>query len=173
MTDPIEPPARDSDRYEHRSEGRVVLLDPDDRVLLIRVEDPAIDTPRLWITPGGGVEAGESPREAAVRELFEETGIRTPEVGPCVWRRRYRWRWGDRLIESDTRYFLHRLSHPTTITWSHASDLEHAMFRENRWWSLAELSAAEHETFSPRRFGDLLAPVIAGELTRPLTVSDD
>lgn len=31
---------------------------------------------RAWVPPGGKVEAGETPREAAGRELFEETGIR-------------------------------------------------------------------------------------------------
>ena len=29
----------------------------------------------LWSLPGGSLEAGESPREAASRELMEETGI--------------------------------------------------------------------------------------------------
>jgi 8-oxo-dGTP diphosphatase len=31
---------------------------------------------RGWVPPGGKVEAGETPRRAASRELFEETGLR-------------------------------------------------------------------------------------------------
>ncbi|MET7617124.1 NUDIX domain-containing protein [Streptomyces sp. NPDC005408] len=31
---------------------------------------------RGWVSPGGRVEADETPREGASRELFEETGIR-------------------------------------------------------------------------------------------------
>ncbi|MCY0954761.1 NUDIX domain-containing protein [Streptomyces sp. H27-S2] len=31
---------------------------------------------RSWVPPGGKVEAGETPREGAIRELFEETGLR-------------------------------------------------------------------------------------------------
>ncbi|MDH6580688.1 NUDIX domain-containing protein [Kitasatospora sp. MAP5-34] len=31
---------------------------------------------RGWVPPGGKVEAGETPREGAIRELFEETGLR-------------------------------------------------------------------------------------------------
>jgi ADP-ribose pyrophosphatase YjhB (NUDIX family) len=35
----------------------------------------------LWLPPGGHVEHGELPDEAAVREVFEETGIRCRLVG--------------------------------------------------------------------------------------------
>lgn len=34
----------------------------------------------LWILPGGGVEAGEDPREAVIREVWEESGQRIDDV---------------------------------------------------------------------------------------------
>ena len=44
----------------------------DDEVLLVReVSD------RRWSLPGGWAEVGESPAEAAVREVFEQSGYRT------------------------------------------------------------------------------------------------
>lgn len=34
----------------------------------------------LWLTPGGHIDPGELPHEAAVRECFEETGVRVQAV---------------------------------------------------------------------------------------------
>ncbi len=34
-------------------------------------------SPQLWQMPQGGIDKGEDPLEAAYRELYEETGIRT------------------------------------------------------------------------------------------------
>ena len=69
---------------------RVVLLDDANRVLLLEhvVDDPAASYASIWLPPGGGLEEGESPVDAALRELWEETGLRLGEVGPLVWIRR-------------------------------------------------------------------------------------
>jgi 8-oxo-dGTP pyrophosphatase MutT (NUDIX family) len=66
--------------------ARVVLLDPDDRVLLIRSSDPAAPTlPGWWELPGGGIDPGESPEQAALRELHEETGLAAEYISGPVW----------------------------------------------------------------------------------------
>ena len=55
-----------------RRAGRVIVLDPADRVLLLRYDDPP--NGRHWSTPGGGLNPGEAFAVAASRELAEETG---------------------------------------------------------------------------------------------------
>jgi 8-oxo-dGTP diphosphatase len=54
---------------------------------------------RGWVPPGGKVEPGETPRAAAGRELFEETGVRAEllELPAAVRIRSYRRDWAPTL----------------------------------------------------------------------------
>ncbi|MEO8262170.1 MAG: NUDIX domain-containing protein, partial [Pseudolysinimonas sp.] len=51
------------------------LIDPDDRVLMFLQYGKDRSVAPRWITPGGGVDPGETHDQAAVRELREETGL--------------------------------------------------------------------------------------------------
>lgn len=46
----------------------------DDRILLSRLA-PRISSTPLWTLPGGGLDHGEDPRAAVLREVYEETGL--------------------------------------------------------------------------------------------------
>jgi ADP-ribose pyrophosphatase YjhB (NUDIX family) len=53
-----------------RMGAALLLRDDDDRILLV---EPTYKP--YWELPGGVVEAGESPRQAAAREITEELGL--------------------------------------------------------------------------------------------------
>ena len=58
----------------------VVLINPQGLVFAgQRIDNPGNDANRAWQMPQGGIDPGESPRVAALRELGEETGV-TPDL---------------------------------------------------------------------------------------------
>ncbi len=63
---------------DHGEVARVRILCRNDagEILLLKWRDP-VDAHVFWEPPGGGIEPGEEPRDAAVRELYEETGFTT------------------------------------------------------------------------------------------------
>jgi 8-oxo-dGTP pyrophosphatase MutT (NUDIX family) len=65
---------KDLPRYQWARVGVKGLIFREGRVLLLHRRDDLDLLPGLWDLPGGGVEEGESPEEALVREVREETG---------------------------------------------------------------------------------------------------
>lgn len=63
-----------------RATARVLLYDADDRVLMFLQYGKDRSVPPRWITPGGGVDPGEDFAAAAIRETYEETGLRLAAV---------------------------------------------------------------------------------------------
>lgn len=126
-----------------RPTARVLALDPDGRVLLFRCDLDRV----FWITPGGGVEPGETFEEAALREFGEETDISLASVGPCVLAVDDVGRhpdYGEQDVSFRCQTFLVRL------TASDVAQLDPAMVWRaghvgHHWWSLLELEGTDEE----------------------------
>ena len=128
---------------KHRPTARVLLVNPSNQVFLIKTHfDPELGLEPRWLTPGGGIDEGESIRSAAVRELFEETGLEISqnELGDVFWETSGQWDWSDGIhfqTYTDT-IFLLRVEN-FELDDSGWTPEEHRDILESRWWSVSEL----------------------------------
>ena len=61
---------------------KVVVINDEKKILIIRRSKTDYSRPFAWETPGGAVDEKEDPLDAAVREVQEETGVHITDVKP-------------------------------------------------------------------------------------------
>lgn len=143
----------------HRLTSRVLLFDRDDRILLFLTKAPDTSGIARWITPGGGVDPGESHLDAALRELHEETGLQLESLRGPVWAHDFDVQWDD--ADHDTghaEFFTATVDQfePSDEFWT---DDERVDVEAHRWWTLSELIG----TSEPHEPAELI-PLIRREL---------
>ena len=139
----------------NRATSRVLLFDRDDRLLLFLTIAPDTSGVARWLTPGGGVDPGESHHEAAVRELQEETGLVIPELGEPVWAHDFVVQWN--AADHDTghaEFYTATVDafEPSDALWT---DEERVDVLAHKWWSLDELETTT-EPYEPAELVELV-----------------
>lgn len=143
-----------------RRSARVLLFDPDGDVLLIRFR--AQNQGRMvtfWVTPGGEIEVGEDPQEAAARELYEELGLALPLLGPVHEESGGEYvHLGERVQNEDV--FFATVCERSAPKLAGVTQDEIRLMQEIRWWSVTELAETE-ETVYPESLAAVAARVWA------------
>ncbi|PWD49773.1 NUDIX hydrolase [Serinibacter arcticus] len=154
------------DGLPFRHAARVLLLDAEDRVLLVRAHDADQPDRTWWFTVGGGIDDGETPARAAAREVLEETGLVVdPDtlIGPVA-RRSAVFDFFARDVRQHEVFYVHRLTAAapeagelSTAGWT---AVERSFVDELGWWSVADLRTLGVEVF-PSELPDLVSEVLA------------
>jgi len=139
-----------------REAARGVVVTPQGELLLMRLCLPRLE---LWITPGGGIDSGETPEVALRRELLEETALDTDVIGPHVWSRTVRFAVGSAVFEQRETFYLIQTRRYEPRFMGMPGDKERDWLREVRWWQAPEIIDSS-EIFAPRQLGDLLADLL-------------
>ncbi len=139
--------------YPVRLAGRVIAVDPAQRVLLFFYDDLP-PKGRHWSTPGGGAELGEDFHAAACRELLEETGWADVPVPPEELLVNSNVQWANlhgkpTLCLQQDHYFVGRVPEEERplgqVAAMHASD----GIVSHRWWTLEQLDATTEDIYPP------------------------
>jgi len=157
-----------------RPSARLILLDPQDRLFLFKVHNPAVYDPAdpfrdpFWVMIGGLVDPGEEYAEAAIREAREETAIDVKDVR-WVWSRERVMQWRYKLVLHRERFFFAR-SGTTAVDTSGLDEREQSWTLGHRWWSADEITGSS-ERFEPLDLGVRLKALLRdGPPGQPITL---
>jgi len=99
----------------------------------------------FWLTPGGEIEADETPIEAARRELREELGLTGEVVGP-VYTEATRFEHQGEMRDNVDFVFTTRCAAEDPELRGVTAD-EIAIMKEIRWWTAEEILASRERIF--------------------------
>ena len=126
-----------------RVSARVLPVCPEGAVLLLQDQDPTYPGVLRWGTIGGALDPGESYEQAAVREMYEETGlvIDASILTAPFHRSTHDFEWGGVQYRSDNTWFAMPMARDVEVSFEHLVPEEVDNVVAWGWWSPDALEA--------------------------------
>lgn len=124
-----------------RAAVRVLVMDGS-HVLMLSDTDPGTPGSIWWVTPGGGIDPGEQPVQAAVRELAEETGrvVACDDLAGPMLRRFVVHGYSDQVLGQSELFYLLAVPAPFDLDVSGFTEEEKITIASWAWLPIAELA---------------------------------
>lgn len=152
-----------------RSAVRAIIINQANALLLVHMKpsELPITEPHktsFWLTPGGGIEPGETKRSALIREIHEETGITESSIEqifePAAWYSELILPYKGAPTLFKESFFLVKVRDNSSTTYLQNPDEEEKQFIDDlRWWKLEDLLASD-ETFFPEGLPQLVTDLL-------------
>ncbi len=127
--------------YKTRRAVRVLVVARGE-LLMFHDQDPGLPGSGWWVLPGGGIDEGETPREAARRELAEESGYVVEDAdlyGPLA-HRVVLHGYSDQVTEQAEEFYLVRVPDPYDVDVSGHTAFERESVQGHGWRAVGEAS---------------------------------
>jgi 8-oxo-dGTP pyrophosphatase MutT (NUDIX family) len=142
------------------AKSRVLLLDQYDHVLLLLTRHDVEGYPARWLTTGGHLEVGEDHPTAAVRELFEETGLVIDDPGTPFWTHDFVAERAPGVWASHHEVWYSVRTQRFEIDSTNWTPEERVDIIDQRWWSASDLEATSEAIEPPH-----LARLVRGRIS--------
>lgn len=137
-----------------RSSVKVILLNDNNEILLMCADDPNTTSTdgkyygRFWFLIGGEIEKDESIEDAAIREIYEETGIKKEEIelGPLVWFGEFDLNLSGTITRLKQKFIVAKTK-KYNLSLTNLDDREKKVIKEIKWFTLEEIKNSKEIIF--------------------------
>ena len=147
-----------------RKSSRAIILNSQNKIFLFQYNfDYFAGGNVVWITPGGGLEEGETFDMALIRELYEELGIVINKNFKQIYYRHpvYCLKNGEKA-QCEERFYLIHLD-IEEFTFHNWTESEQERMKRGKWWSVDEIMQSGDEFFTSE-IVDMLNNLIKGKI---------